>query len=249
MSVMEKYFYEAFENMERLGPGCETSTEKAISYIEKVQPIKILDIGCGVGTHTFIMGNKLKNAEIIAIDNNQEFINKLNSTAKSLGLSDRVNGICMSMFEMTFEENAFDYIFAEGAIYIAGFTEALSDWKRLLKKDGIIICSEISWTVPNLSEKIKSFWELNYPQIDTITNKITQAENLGYSCITNFSLPNEAWTDNYYIPLARNLDLMRKKYSTNEDALEVISIIQEEIDLYYKYNKEYNYVFYVFQLK
>ncbi len=244
---MEKYFYEAFEGMERLGPGTAECTIRAISYIDKSKPVTILDIGCGVGTHTFILAKELENAQITAIDNNADYIAKLNKSSKMQRIENRVEGICMSMFEMKFKDNSFDYIFAEGAIYIAGFSKGLSDWKRLLKKDGMIICSEISWIVSEPSEKTKAFWNENYPQIDTIRNKVSQAENLGYKLIDHFILPKEAWTDNYYIPLGISLEKMKAKYSTNSEVLEVINIIQKEIDLYNEFGDEYSYVFYLFQ--
>ena len=246
---MEKYFFEAFKNMDRLGPGMTECTIEAISHIEKSKPVSILDIGCGIGTHTFILESELENAQIVAIDNNEDYISKLNNTVKQKGLTNRVKGICMSMFEMTFEDKSFDYIFAEGAIYIAGFTNGLADWKRLLKKDGMLICSEISWIVDKPSEKPKAFWEEVYPQIDSIANKIHQAEELKYKEIGYFILPIVAWTDNYYVPLSRNLEKMKEKYVTNTEALEVISIIQQEIDLYYEFDNEYSYVFYVLQVK
>ncbi len=246
---MEKYFFEAFENMNRLGPGSEESTLSAIKHIDTTRKVKILDIGCGIGTHTFLVANKIPNAEIIAIDNSQDFIDKLNEKAKLLKLNDRVMGICMSMFEMTFEDNSFDYIFAEGSIYIAGFTNGLSDWKRLLRKDGLIICSEISWTSDNPSIKVNNFWTENYSQMDSVANKIAQAESLGYDLMDFFPLPKEAWTDNYYVPLQNNLNTMKAKYTADKTALKVIDIIQEEINMYSEFNNEYNYVFYVLQIK
>ncbi len=241
---MEKYFYEAFENMSRLGPGCETSTLKAISNIDKTRPVKILDIGCGIGVHTFIIANKIKNAEIIPLDNVKVYIDKVNDKALKLGLSHRVKGVCMSMFDMTFEDNSFDYIFAEGSIYIAGFTNGLSQWKRLLKKGGKIICSEICFTTDIVSDKVKTYWESNYPQIDSVANKILKGKKLGYNTLTHFPLPTKAWTDNYYVPLAKNLKVMKEKYKGNQEALGVVALIEEEIELYYKYGKEYNYFFF-----
>ena len=43
----------------------------------------------------------------------------------------------MSMFEMSFDDETFDLIWAEGSIYIAGFVRGIRDWKRLLKKGDI----------------------------------------------------------------------------------------------------------------
>lgn len=142
---MEKYFYEAFEGMKRFGPGSDESTMRAAEMFPAKKKPKILDIGCGIGTHTFAVAKKFPDADITAIDIYEPHIEKLNSLASEYGLSDRVRGIVMSMFEMTFENESFDLIWSEGAAYIAGFSNAIKDWKRLLKPGGYIICSEISW--------------------------------------------------------------------------------------------------------
>ncbi len=48
------YFYAAFKDMDRLAPGSDKSTLKAIGYIDfnKDSQLTILDIGCGVGAST-----------------------------------------------------------------------------------------------------------------------------------------------------------------------------------------------------
>lgn len=246
---MEKYFFEAFENMERLGPGSEKETIKALSYMDKNKPIKVLDIGCGVGTHTFLIAKHLKNAEIIAIDNNKDYIDILNQKAKTLNLSHRVTGICMSMFQMEFDNNSFDYIFSEGAIYIQGFKSGLSNWKNLLKKDGILICSEISWITDTPSNIPYKYWTEAYKEIDTVNNKIALAKELGYDVVDTFLLEKTAWTDNYYTPLKNNIDKMQLKYKDNKLALSVVHMINEEITMYEKYGNEYTYVFYILKIK
>ena len=247
---MEKYFYEAFEKMERLGPGSESSTLKACGHIDTTRKVKILDIGCGVGAHTLLIAKKYKNFQITAIDNNQEYIDKLNKKANELGLNNQVLGVCMSMFEMSFEEKSFDYIYSEGAIYISGFTNGLEDWKRFLKPEGKLICSEITWLVDDPSETSLAYWNENYSQMDSIENKIIQAKKLGYKDVDHFVLPKEDWIDNYYSPLEKQLRLMKSKYNgLNEEASNVIMMIEEEIEMYKNYGNEYSYVFYILQNK
>ena len=143
---MENYFYEAFEGMKRFGPGSDASTLQALGmFSTNKSRLKILDIGCGIGAHTLILANKFPEADILAIDNYAPHIEKLNAITDTSGLADRVHGIVMSMFDMTFDNESFDLIWSEGAAYIAGFSNAIRDWKRLLMPDGCIICSEISW--------------------------------------------------------------------------------------------------------
>lgn len=165
---MEKYFYEAFEDMKRFGPGSDESTTRAAKMFPvKKNSLKIFDIGCGIGTHTFVIARKFPNADIIAIDTYAPHIEKLNFIAAECELADRVHGIVMSMFEMTFENESFDLIWSEGSDYIAGFSNAIKDWKRLLKSGGYIICSEISWLRDNPSEESKEFWNEAYSEMNT----------------------------------------------------------------------------------
>ncbi|MCR3955678.1 MAG: class I SAM-dependent methyltransferase [Gudongella sp.] len=243
---MENYFFEAFEGLDRLAPGSQASTLKAISMYEGPrEALSILDIGCGNGIHTMLLAREFPKAKIIAIDNHQKFIENLNKAMTSHGLSERVTGRCISMFDMDFDEKSFDLIWSEGAIYIAGFERGLNEWKKLLKDDGYLICSEVSWLVNSPSEEISAFWGEEYPQIDTIENKIKQIEAAGYNYEGHFITPRSDWTDNYYNPLQDNLDKMIEKYSDNDMAKQVIAMLQREIDLYHKYGNEYSYVFYV----
>lgn len=242
---MEKYFFETFNGLDRLAPGSQASTLKAISmFNSSKEHIKILDIGCGNGIHTMLLAQEFPNATIIAIDNHMPFIENLNNTVQKYGLSNKVIGKCISMFEMPFEDNSFDLIWSEGAIYIAGFENGLRDWKKFLKNDGYLICSEISWITNTPSEEISAYWNEEYPQIDTIQNKIKQIESAGYSYQSHFIMPMTDWTQNYYNPLQDNLNRMLKKYRDNKIAKQVIDMLQTEINLYHKYCNEYSYVFY-----
>ena len=242
---MEQYFYEAFDNMERLGPGSIESTERAMEFYPKPKaPIKILDIGCGVGTHTFLLAKQFPNAKITAIDNHGPYIEQLNIAAKRNGVSERVHGMVLSMFEMPFDDESFDLIWSEGAIYIAGFEQGIKEWRRILKPNGYLICSEISWLTQNPSEEIARYWQEGYSGMDSIEHNLAKIEAAGYVPSGQFICPVTDWTTNYYDFIQKNLDTMRKKYTDNEVAMEVVGMLQTEIDIYKKYKDEYSYVFY-----
>ncbi len=240
----ERYFQELFFGLRRLGPGSDKVSIEAISEIDRKNEVKILDIGCGVGAHTLLLANELKNAKITAIDNNANFINVIKRKAIDKGVEDRVSAECISMFEMPFEPESFDCIYAEGSIYIAGFEKGLANWKNLLKKDGVIICSEISWIVDNPSEKAKKYWLSNYAEMESISKNCEKAKNQGFEIVRHIVLNKECWTDNYYTPLQQNIELMREKHS-GDTAKQVIEMIEQEFDLYKEFGDEYSYVFYV----
>ena len=248
--IMEKYFYEAFNGMKRFGPGSDESTLRAIKmFPANTSRLKILDIGCGIGTHTLILAKHFPEADIIAIDNYAPHIEKLNEAAAKRGDSGRIHGIVMSMFEMTFENESFDLIWSEGAAYIAGFSYAIRDWKRLLKPNGYIICSEISWISDAPSEESKLFWKEGYSEMNTVACKIKQIQEQGYDCTGHFICPVSDWTVNYYEPIARNLKKMEERYRGNTQAMEAVQNLRDEIILYKKHPSDYSYVFYAMKKK
>ena len=242
-------FFEAFANMQRLGPGSTESTQKSMAiYPKKDEPIQILDVGCGVGTPAFLLAENFLNATIIGIDNHMPFIEQLNRSAKEKGLENRLSGLYMSMFEMTFPDESFDLIWSEGSIFITGFEQGINDWKRLLKAGGYLVCSEASWLTDSPAEKIYNYWHEQYPEIDTVSNQLKIIEKAGYALKGHFVLPVTDWTENYYDYMQINLDVMRKKYAGNMETMECINMFQLEIDMYHKYSDAYSYVFYVMEI-
>ena len=56
------------------------------------------------------------------------------------------------MEQLAFAPESLDVIWAEGAIYNIGFSRGIREWRPLLKKDGYLVVSEISWlTEPGTS--------------------------------------------------------------------------------------------------
>ena len=132
MEGME-YFYELFEALPRCGPGDNKSTRRAFNTIPKhpEQPL-ILDIGCGPGVQSTELA-RLSKGRIIALDNHQTFLDKLIEIAKEESLLDHIVPKNRSMLDMNFEENTFDIIWSEGALYFMGFQNGLRRCHQLLK--------------------------------------------------------------------------------------------------------------------
>ncbi|TFD94499.1 bifunctional 2-polyprenyl-6-hydroxyphenol methylase/3-demethylubiquinol 3-O-methyltransferase UbiG [Jeotgalibacillus sp. R-1-5s-1] len=243
---MEQYFHEAFGGLVRLGPGSEASTKKAISLVPlpKDQAIRILDIGCGTGIHTMLLAEAFPKADITAIDISEEHLEVLKEKLKIFQLEDRIQVKNQSMFDLDYPEGTFDLIWSEGTIYIAGFQSGLKDWRSLLKDGGYLFCSEISWLHAMPSESSRAFWEQGYAEMNTIPNKIIQVEANQYAFEASFVLPKSDWLVEYYAPLADRLKQMKEKYPENEEALNVVAMLEQEINLFKQHPDDYSYVFY-----
>jgi ubiquinone/menaquinone biosynthesis C-methylase UbiE len=230
----------------RQGPGGDEETEKVIdlAYIDRSVPLKIADIGCGTGSSTLILA-RLLNARITAVDFLQDFLDVLETRARREGVYEKITSLCASMDNLPFEEEEFDVIWSEGAIYNIGFQKGVADWKRYLKPGGLLIASEISWITHSRPAEIQNHWASEYPEIDMASSKIKVLEENGYSPTGYFVLPEHCWLDNYYEPMQSGFQDFLSRNGNSEEARAIVESERREIELYKKYKAHYSYGVYI----
>jgi ubiquinone/menaquinone biosynthesis C-methylase UbiE len=239
-------FFDIHKNLPRQGSGRDEYTQKAFEMIPKIKNPKILDIGCGPGLQTIKLA-KLSEGEVIGIDTHQPFLDQLKENAKKHNLTHRIKPINKSMFDMDFQKEYFDIIWAEGSIFIIGLETGLKEWKKFIKSDGYIAIHEMTWLKKDPPKEIYDYWQETYPAISTIDDNLKLIEKCGYRILGHFPLPDDAWWEFYYDPLQNRLKNLKVKYKDNSEALELIAEEEKEIDLFKKYNQWYGSVFYVMQ--
>ncbi len=105
------------------------------------------------------------------------------------------------MDDLPFDFEEFDIIWSEGAIYNIGFENGIKKWKNYLKIGGFLAVSEITWTTNSCPKEIEEFWNNEYSEIDTASNKIKILEENGYSLVGYFILSQNSWIDKFYKPM------------------------------------------------
>ncbi len=234
------------KNFERQGPGSENDTIIALDLLNLPtdQNLKVADIGCGSGGQTISLAKNI-NGQIIAVDLFSAFLNELNEKSQNLGLTDKIVTLEKSMDDLPFNKNEFDLIWSEGAIYNIGFENGLKKWKDYLKVGGYLAVSEITWITQTRPQEIEEFWNAEYPEIDTASNKIKQLENNGYTLVGYFYLSQDSWIKTYYKPMQAKFESFLKRHGNSELARKVVEEYQAEIDLYQKFKDYYSYGFYI----
>ena len=245
---MEDYqlLIDLHKRAKRQGPGGDDETRKAIdlAMLDSIAPLKIADIGCGTGSSALQLARSL-NAEITAVDFLPAFIEVLKINAEKEGLTQKINSLIRSMENLQFDDEEYDVIWSEGAIYNIGFEKGIKDWKRFLKPGGLLVVSEITWTTNDRPVEIQKHWEAEYPEIGTASSKISILENSGYSSLAYFVLPEHCWLDNYYRPLQNRFHEFLARNADNENAQAIVEAEKIEIALYEKYKQNYSYGFYI----
>lgn len=242
-------FLELHKELPREGPGCNSSTRHAFSLLPPLSSgAHLLEIGCGPGIQTLELASLMGEGggTVTATDLNQEY---LNSLERALLKSKTENVSCeiADMFNLKYDLNSFDLIWAEGAIFIIGFENGLTQWKPLLKPNGLIVVSELSWFTDNPPAEAALFWEVAYPGMKTVSENVLCAKKCGYDSVGHFALPESAWYDDFYVPMEKRIRKLQEKYATDQKAIVELENFMAEIDIYKKHSKHYGYEFYVLQ--
>ena len=236
---------EYFSGLERQGPGSPEVTIRALGFVDHLTGgSRIADIGCGTGGQTMVLAQHAP-GQITGIDLFPDFISLFNANARRLNLQDSVKGLVGSMDNLPFQPEDLDLIWSEGAIYNIGFERGLNEWRKFLKTGGYIAVSEASWFTEERPAEIDTFWQDAYPGIDTIPHKVTQLQKAGYIPVANFILPENCWTQNFYVPQVAAQEAFLKKYAGNKTVEDFVASERHEMQLYYRYKAYYGYVFYI----
>lgn len=241
MNEHEKYmqdFLSVFEALESWGPNSAIDTSKAFGCLKR-SPEKILEVGCGNGNSTITLAT-LSDAQILATDNEQSALGRVDEKITRQNLSSRISTQCISMTELNFLDASFDLIWAEASIYIMGVESALSKWKALLKDNGAIVFSDLVWLTDSPSHEPCEFWKGEYPDMQTVEARLAQVAAAGYRVEHSFTVSEQAWRD-YYEPLQKRLDDTKSTLGCTQAFLD----IQKEVNLYKKYLGEFGYQFFI----
>lgn len=148
----------------RQGPGGDDETRLAItlSGLSGRTGLTIAGIGCGTGESTLMLAKAL-DASVTAVDFLPDFLHDLDIAAERQNLGKKIKTLSASMDALPFEEQSFDAIWSEGAIYNIGFANGIRAWRRFLKPDGILAVSELTWLTQARPVELEQHWNREYP--------------------------------------------------------------------------------------
>jgi SAM-dependent methyltransferase len=246
MSDPQQILFEAFDGLDRLAPGSEASTVRALEVARGTgEPRRILDLGCGVGAQTLVLAERTR-AEITGVDAHAPFLRRLETRAAERGIGARIHTLKAGMGDLDGQVSpgSFDLLWAEGSLYTIGFDHGLRVLRPLMASRGVFAFTELSWFTPTPSAEAREFWGAGYPAMREVESNLAAARAAGYTVLEHFCLPAGDWAD-YYGPLEQRIAQLRDKYRSDGDAQSVLDSIHAEIDLYARFGSEYGYVFYV----
>jgi len=238
-------FFEVYEKLPRQGPGNRECAEKALGLCSELPDLpEILDLGCGVGGQTLQLA-ELTAGSILAIDNHAPSIDQLQATITELGLSQRIRATVGDMACPEQPHGSFDLIWSEGALYSIGLRNALHVCHKLLRPGSYLAFTDAIWRKQNPPPAVKASFDLDYPTMGWLSDNLSAIQDCGFELVGHFTLPDEAWWDDFYTPMVKRIDDLRGKYANDAEVSSILDQLAEEPEMHRKYSDFYAYEFIV----
>ncbi|MBN2409992.1 MAG: class I SAM-dependent methyltransferase [Candidatus Aminicenantes bacterium] len=238
-------FFEVFESLPRQGPGNRASAARALDLCRDLPSAPaVLDLGCGTGAQTLQLA-ELTSGTIIAIDSHAPSIERLRTTVAERGLAHRVRPVVGDMTHPNQTPNSFGLIWSEGALYNIGIERALRICHGLLRPGGYLAFTDAVWGKNDPPPEVKAIFDLDYPDMGRVPDILAAIDKSGFSLVGHFTLPEEAWWDDFYTPMQRRIEELRGKYAGDAEALDVLDQIAREPAKHRMHSDYYAYEFFV----
>ncbi len=242
-------FFELYESLPRQGPGNRACAARALAFCRDLPPAPaVLDLGCGVGAQTIHLA-ELTSGSIVAIDSHAPSIERLRATVSARGLSQRVSPMVGDMASPGLPPASLDLVWSEGALYNMGIEKALRICHGLLRPGGYLAFTDAVWRKDNPPPEVKESFELDYPTMGKIADVLAIISRSGFSVIGHFTLPDEAWWDDFYRPMEIRIEELRGKYKDDDEALAVLDRLAQEPAMHRRHSDCYAYEFFVVRRK
>lgn len=204
----------------------------------------MLDLGCGVGGQTLHLAD-LTSGSIVALDSHAPNIERLRATVALRGLAERIQPRVGDMADPGLPPASFDLVWSEGALYNIGIEKALRVCRRLLRAGGYLAFTDAVWRKENPPPEVKASFEADYPTMGRVADVLAAIENSGFSLIGHFTLPDEAWSDDFYTPMETRIEELRGKYRADDEALAALDQLGQEPEMHRRHSGYYAYEFFV----
>lgn len=238
-------FFQVYEPLPRQGPGSRACTERALGLCRDLPPTPaVLDLGCGGGGQTILLA-ELTRGSIVALDSHAPSIERLRATVTERRLDGRVRPVVADMAEPGVPSESIDLVWSEGALYNIGIENALRVCSVLLRPGGYVAFTDAVWRKENPPREIKASFDQDYPGMGRTEDLIEVIRKLELELIGHFTLPDEAWWDDFYTPMTLRIEVLRGEYAEDAAALAILDQLAEEPEMHRRHAEYYAYEFFV----
>ncbi|MEM8961245.1 MAG: class I SAM-dependent methyltransferase [Acidobacteriota bacterium] len=238
-------FFEVYESLPRQGPGNRASAARALALCAELPAApRILDLGCGVGAQTLHLA-ELTSGSIVAIDSHAPSIERLRATVVDRGMAGRIEARVGDMSRPEASPGSFDLIWSEGALYNIGLEKALEVCHGLLRPGGYVAFTDAVWLTEDPPAELKAGFDEEYPTMGRVEDGVAKVRAHEFELVDHFTLPDEAWWDDFYTPMVARITELRRTYADDTEALAILDQLAAEPDSHRRNAEFFAYEFFV----
>jgi ubiquinone/menaquinone biosynthesis C-methylase UbiE len=153
------------EEMTRLQIQAEefsSSTEESMMKLGIKPDMKVVDIGCGTGSVSFMISPMVGElGQVVGVDSNQYAINYCNEIARSQGILN-AKFIISDATSLDFESHTFDVSYSRFLFqHVKDSSQALREMVRVTKPGGAVMvedCDLFTWLLYPKNESVSKLW-------------------------------------------------------------------------------------------
>ncbi len=241
----QELFLEVFLALPRQGPGNRATAKQALGLCTGLPNApRILDLGCGTGGQSFLLA-ELTGGTVTAVDILPAAVQRLSERAAEAGLQDRVTGLVGDIANLRLEPESFDLVWSEGAFYNLGIPPSLQASRRFLKPGGWLAFSDCVYRSSDPPAEVRATFDVEYPTMGTAETVNALVAAGGFEPAGRFTLPDEAWEEDFYVPMRLRIDELKRQYAADSEALGVLDAIAQEPAGYPELSRHVAYEFFV----
>ena len=236
-------FTEVYEPLPRQGPGNRASAAAALERCSGLPAVPlVVDIGCGSGGQTLHLAS-LTAGRIVAFDVHAPGVARLQAAVTAAGLGRRVHPLIASMASPGLRAESFDLVWSEGALYQIGLDRALRVCREMLCPGGWLVFTDAVWRTDTPLPEVKAMFDYDYPAMGRVPDVLAAVERAGFNLAGHFTLPDEAWWEDFYTPMEQRIEALRPLYAGDAEALVILDQLAGEPEMHRRHGSEYAYEF------
>jgi SAM-dependent methyltransferase len=192
VAALDPYAFMAVVGKRVIRPGGRASTGALLNRAEFAMGMKVLDVGCGVGTTAIEIARGF-GAQVTVVDISPLMLERAIANVKAAGVSDLVTVEHGDILSLSYPDDTFDVVIAEAVTMFVDRGRAAAELTRVCKPGGRVLASEFLWREPPTAEARQIFLGEVCPglQFESLNDWIEIYEGAGLVAIETDTGPFE----------------------------------------------------------
>jgi SAM-dependent methyltransferase len=238
-------FFAVYEALPRQGPGSRGAAERALVLCRDLPPApRVADLGCGVGAQSLYLA-ELTGGVVVAVDRHAASVARLRAAVNRRGLDRRVLPVVGDIGGLALPPGRCDLVWSEGALYNLGLATALSMCRELLRPGGWLVFTDAVWRTDEAPAEVRASFAADYPTMGRVEDVLAAIAASGLSPAGHFTLPDEAWWDDFYTPMERRIAALVEEHAGDAEALAALAELAREPEMHRLHSRHYAYEYFV----